>query len=605
MNQNQHNQGSDRSREIRQERADKLERKKKDVEYHERNVRHLSSIITYFESIVPRSAHSLKDPCSICLDDITKLSITPCGHLYCNDCIIEAVRATGRCPECNEELTVDQLSRCQTEAEKVTIENKYRMERLVKSYGTKMAHLITFLVQTIRDSAEHRIIVFSQFDRMLEKIGSTLVSCDIPVVYCKGNVHMRNKAIRDFQTSADGKRVMMLSLDRAASGTNLTMASHVVLIEPVAGTKEEALATEGQAIGRAHRQGQTKELHVLRLIMRDTIEHELHRRNFGDSEAELRLQKRLRDAEAAKAKKAESAAANSEVVGGGDDDVRGLDEDDDDDDRSGDGDSSMPSASPASSNASSRKRRRKRDDDDDDDDYSDEERPAKRAKKSKQSRNGDGDGDESDEDSDEPIGSMRKKGKGASSSSSSSGPACPVCSVAFPDGASDVQMSEHVEVCLANGGAAANGQGGGGGGAACPVCQTSFNSSMTTAAQQAHVEQCLDNANDANEEKARVLAAAEEEAAEKEKADLEAAAAAAAPKKMTAAEAALAEAEEVKRKEQDAELQRRMRMADERKAEEARRAQAQREASDRHRFSRSIFRCIGEGKNFSAQVGGA
>jgi len=52
----------------------------------------------------------------------------------------------------------------------------------------------------------------------------------------------------------------MLSLEHAASGTNLTEASHIILIDPVAGSKAEAFSTEQQAIGRAHRMGQHKQV---------------------------------------------------------------------------------------------------------------------------------------------------------------------------------------------------------------------------------------------------------------------------------------------------------------------------------------------------------
>ena len=55
-------------------------------------------------------------------------------------------------------------------------------------------------------------------------------------------------------------RVIMLSLQNAASGTNLVEATHVILIDPVAGNKEEAVAIESQAIGRAHRMGQFKQV---------------------------------------------------------------------------------------------------------------------------------------------------------------------------------------------------------------------------------------------------------------------------------------------------------------------------------------------------------
>lgn len=84
-------------------------------------------------------------------------------------------------------------------------------------------------------------------------------------MYCKGNVHVKNKAISIFKgqrklkkhnnnnNEEDEVRVMMLSLENAASGTNLTEASHVILIDPVSGTPQHARDVEAQAIGRAHR----------------------------------------------------------------------------------------------------------------------------------------------------------------------------------------------------------------------------------------------------------------------------------------------------------------------------------------------------------------
>ena len=101
---------------------------------------------------------------------------------------------------------------------------------------------------------------------MLFKIGATLQENGIQVVFCKGNVMQRNKAIRNFY-SQDNIRVIMLSLENAASGTNLTQgqspllllllatdgpclfaASHIVLIDPIAGTREEAQAGKFAAL---------------------------------------------------------------------------------------------------------------------------------------------------------------------------------------------------------------------------------------------------------------------------------------------------------------------------------------------------------------------
>ncbi len=49
--------------------------------------------------------------------------------------------------------------------------------------------------------------------------------------------------------------------------------------DPVTGSKKEAQAIESQAIGRAFRQGQTKQITIVRFVVRNTIEHALYLRN--------------------------------------------------------------------------------------------------------------------------------------------------------------------------------------------------------------------------------------------------------------------------------------------------------------------------------------
>ncbi len=79
-------------------------------------------------------------------------------------------------------------------------------------------------------------------------------------------------------------KVLLLSLSNAASGSNLTQATHVILVDPLAGSREHAQAYEAQAIGRAHRQGtlRNQKLKVVRLIVRDTPEETLFLRNLSD-----------------------------------------------------------------------------------------------------------------------------------------------------------------------------------------------------------------------------------------------------------------------------------------------------------------------------------
>ena len=73
----------------------------------------------------------------------------------------------------------------------------------------------------------------------------------------------------------------MLSLKNAASGTNLTEATHILFIEPINATSEECKAIEGQAIGRACRVGQKNKIMVMRILIENTIEEEIYKNNYN------------------------------------------------------------------------------------------------------------------------------------------------------------------------------------------------------------------------------------------------------------------------------------------------------------------------------------
>jgi hypothetical protein len=69
------------------------------------------------------------------------------------------------------------------------------------------------------------------------------------IVMCKGSVHMRTRMQLSRFTSKekDSARILLLSLSHSASGTRLANATHVLLIDPVVGSLEEAQVTDAQA----------------------------------------------------------------------------------------------------------------------------------------------------------------------------------------------------------------------------------------------------------------------------------------------------------------------------------------------------------------------
>ena len=100
--------------------------------------------------------------------------------------------------------------------------------KAVDQHGTKVAYVLKYLQTLVEDSESTRIILFSQWQFMLDTLEQGLLELEIGCVVCKGNVFQRNKAIRQFYAS-ETVRVIIISTANAAAGTNLTEASHVVI----------------------------------------------------------------------------------------------------------------------------------------------------------------------------------------------------------------------------------------------------------------------------------------------------------------------------------------------------------------------------------------
>merc|ERR1712224_471523 len=114
----------------------------------------------------------------------------------------------------------------------------------------------------------NKVIVFSQWTSMLDLIEIPLSLDGIKYIRLDGtmSVSTRDKAVQDFSSRLD-VNVMIMSLKAAAVGLNLVAANHVVILDlwwnP---TLEE------QAIDRAHRIGQTREVTIHRLTIAGTVE---------------------------------------------------------------------------------------------------------------------------------------------------------------------------------------------------------------------------------------------------------------------------------------------------------------------------------------------
>jgi len=248
-----------------------------------------------------------QDPCIICFDDLDEIAVTLCRHIFCLVCakkLSKNLTSKFNCPECrsvvdfktlnitnidmvnkkpeeiNENIpepsgTIEVLIDNTTIKDLTPLEKKLGYEwksKCINKYGSKMSALVEYL-HNLFINPLNRVIIFSQYDKMLKMIGKTLDEFNIKFIYCSGNNYVINKNINKFKKD-DTYRVIMLSSERSNSGSNLTEANHIIFIDVLQSEIENTKAVEAQAIGRAVRLGQKLPVKVVRFITKDTIEED-------------------------------------------------------------------------------------------------------------------------------------------------------------------------------------------------------------------------------------------------------------------------------------------------------------------------------------------
>lgn len=134
----------------------------------------------------------------------------------------------------------------------------------------KMNLLFEVLEEAIAN--EHRILVFSQFTSMLKIISKELKKRNISHFYLEGatTIEERSRYVKRF--NAGEGDVFLISLKAGGTGLNLIGADTVIHYDPWWNP-----AVEEQATDRAYRIGQEKNVHVIKLITKGTIEEKIYK----------------------------------------------------------------------------------------------------------------------------------------------------------------------------------------------------------------------------------------------------------------------------------------------------------------------------------------
>jgi len=126
---------------------------------------------------------------------------------------------------------------------------------------------VTEMLKTAIDEG-HRVLVFSQFVKMLTILREWLEKHNIPYEYLDGKTRNRQERVKNFQNS--NTPVFLISLKAGGFGLNLTGADYVIHYDPWWNP-----AVEMQATDRTHRIGQDKKVFSYKFVVKDSVEEKV------------------------------------------------------------------------------------------------------------------------------------------------------------------------------------------------------------------------------------------------------------------------------------------------------------------------------------------
>jgi len=191
--------------------------------------------------------------CSICYSPFSGniVLFIKCRHYFCQGCFERCHKARpNTCPMCRTPAEVGEINYIGLENRVITSTKNTEILRLLNTYP------------------EERVLIFTRFDKFITPLTAFLSINDIAA---KTFVEF-NAIARELQHAT---RVIILSANSNASGTDMTFMNRVIIIEPFE-SYIYGKEIEKQLIGRVHRINQTREVNVHRLYIKDTIEEQIY-----------------------------------------------------------------------------------------------------------------------------------------------------------------------------------------------------------------------------------------------------------------------------------------------------------------------------------------
>lgn len=211
--------------------------------------------------------------CAVCLNEMEEsaaIILKTCSHVFCEPCVSKvATECRGLCPLCRQKFEpADMVKKSAASAAATAIDEGHKpLSQCMDDLGPSPK--LEALVQAIDEMKDdEKGVIFSQFTKFLDLIGPFLAARGFTFVRIDGTktASQRIAAMKEFSAD-DGPRFILCSLHAAGTGITLNRASHCFMMDTWWN-----VSVENQAMDRVHRIGQTRDVRVIRFVMKDSME---------------------------------------------------------------------------------------------------------------------------------------------------------------------------------------------------------------------------------------------------------------------------------------------------------------------------------------------
>jgi SWI/SNF-related matrix-associated actin-dependent regulator 1 of chromatin subfamily A len=165
-------------------------------------------------------------------------------------------------------------------------------------------HALLNLLKQYKQNGD-RALVFSQFTSVMDILGWVFDDHDINFMRMDGSTPIAERqSLMDVFYQDESIQLFMISTKSGGAGINLACANKVIIFDSSFNPQDDI-----QAENRAHRVGQTREVEVVRLVTKDTVEEQIYA--LGVSKLELDKLVQGEDAEDKGKKKGKADAFSS------------------------------------------------------------------------------------------------------------------------------------------------------------------------------------------------------------------------------------------------------------------------------------------------------